>query len=63
MDEDDDVVADLMFVLELHESVMQPLPRRTLWRRVRDFAVSQQMVDLRAGQPLVRVGEDFADCF
>jgi hypothetical protein len=61
VDEDDDVVAHLMFVLKLYESVVQPLPLRHLWRRVRDVAVSQQMVDLRAGQPLVRVGEDFAD--
>ena len=53
LDEDDDVVADLMLVLELDESVVEPLPLGHVGRRVRDAAVPQQMVDLRAGQPLV----------
>lgn len=60
-DEDDKVVAELMLVLELDEGVVAPLLLRHVRRRVRDVAVSQQVVDLQAGQPLRSVRQEFAD--
>lgn len=63
LDENDNVVADLMLILKLHEGIAEPLPFRDAGRGVRDIAVEQQMVDLRPGKPVVRVGEDFAERF
>jgi hypothetical protein len=60
-DENNDVIPYPTLVLELGESVMEPLPLGHRRRRVWNLALAQRVFDLRAGHALRGVREDLCD--